>query len=56
MAKVSSYHILFYGDPAGNQMNPAQIQLSNASGQALAWVRPNDPGMSFGSDYESAGI
>jgi hypothetical protein len=56
MAAVSSYHILFYGGPDGYQTNRAQIQLSNASGQTLAWVRFNDPGMFFEADYESGGI
>jgi hypothetical protein len=56
MAEVSSYHILFYGGPDGYQTNRAQIQLSNASGQTLAWVRFNDPGMPFEADYESGGI
>lgn len=56
MAAVSSYHILFYGGPDGYQTNRAQIQLNNASGQTLAWVRFNDPGMLFEADYESGGI
>jgi hypothetical protein len=56
MAEVSSYHILFYGGPVGYQTNRAQIQLSNASGQTLAWVRFNDPGLSFEAYYESGGI
>jgi len=40
----------------GYQTNRAQIQLSNATGQTLAWVRFNDPGMFFEADYESGGI
>jgi hypothetical protein len=56
MAEVSSYHILFYGAPDGYQSNRAQIQLSNASGQTLAWVRFNDPGMFYEADYETGGI
>lgn len=56
MAAVSSYSILFYGSPEGYQTNRAQIQLSNAAGQTLAWVRFNDPGMTFENDYESGGI
>ena len=56
MAEVSSYSILFYGGPDGYQTNRAQIQLSDASGQTLAWIRFNDPGMFFEADYESGGI
>jgi hypothetical protein len=56
MAAVSSYHILFYGGPDGYQTNRAQIQLSDASGKTLAWIRFNDPGMAFEADYESGGI
>lgn len=56
MAAVSSYSILFYGSPEGYQTNRAQIQLSNAAGGTLAWVRFNDEGMTFEADYESGGI
>ncbi len=57
MAKeVKSYSILFYGGPNGYQTNRAQIQLSDASGKTLAWLRFNDPGMSFESDYKSGDI
>jgi len=55
-AEVKSYHILFYGGPDGYQTNRAQIQLSDASGKALAWVRFNDPGMFFEADYNEGGI
>jgi hypothetical protein len=56
MAAVTSYSILFYGSPDGYQTNRAQIQLSGANGQTLAWVRFKDPGMTFDADYESGGI
>jgi hypothetical protein len=57
MAKVvDSYSVLFYGGPEGYQTNRVQIQLSDATGQTLAWVRFNDPGMAFENDYESGGI
>ena len=56
MTEVASYSLLFYGGPAGYQTNRAQIELSDASGQSLAWVRFNDPGMFFENDYESGGI
>ncbi len=56
MAEVDSYSLLFYGSPSGYQTNRAQIQLSGASGQTLAWIRFNDPGMLFENDYESGGI
>lgn len=56
MPAVSSYSVLFYGGPNGYQTNRAQIQLSNAAGGTVAWVRFNDPGMTFENDYESGGI
>jgi hypothetical protein len=56
MAEVVSYSLLFYGSPTGYQTNRAQIELSDANGQALAWIRFNDPGMFFEDDYESGGI
>jgi hypothetical protein len=54
--EVKSYSILFYGGPDGYQTNRAQIQLSDAGGKTLAWVRFNDPGMTFENDYQSDGI
>lgn len=56
MATVSSYHVLVYGGPDGYQTNRAQIQLSDAAGKALAWLRFNDPGMTFEADYVDNGI
>lgn len=56
MATVSSYSVLFYGGPDGYQTNRAQIQLSDAGGKTLAWVRFNDPGMSFEADANDGGI
>ncbi len=56
MAAVASYSILFYGSPDGYQTNRAQIQLSDAAGKTLAWVRFNDPGMFFEADSNSGGI
>lgn len=53
---VDSYSVLTYGGPTGYQTNRAQIQLSDSQGRTLAWLRFNDPGMSFESDYESNGI
>lgn len=54
--EVKSYHILFYGGPDGYQTNRAQIQLSDAAGKTVAWLRFNDPGMTFESDYHDNGI
>lgn len=54
--EVSSYHVLAYGGPDGYQTNRAQIQLSGAGGQTVAWLRFNDPGMAFEADSESGGI
>lgn len=56
MAEVASYSLLFYGSSTGYQATRAQIQLSDANGQTLAWVRFKDPGMPFEDDYEGAGI
>lgn len=50
MPVVSSYSVLFYGGPLGYKTNRAQIQLSNAAGKTLAWIRFNDPGMFFEAD------
>ena len=56
MAEVASYSLLFYGSPTGYQTNRAQIELSDANGQTLAWVRFNDPGMFFENDSDTGGI
>ena len=56
MPAVSSYSILFYGGPDGYQTNRAQIQLSDATGKTLAWLRFNDPGMFFENDANDGGI
>lgn len=56
MAEVASYGLLFYGGPQGYQTNRAQIHLSDANGQTLAFVRFNDPDMDFEHDYEDPGI
>ena len=56
MALVSSYSVLFYGGPSGYQTNRAQIQLNDAAGKTLAWVRFNDPGMFFEADANDGGI
>jgi hypothetical protein len=54
--QVEKYDVLIYGGPTGYQTNRAQIQLSDPAGQVRAWVRFNDPGMSFETDYEEGGI
>lgn len=54
--QVDKYHVLIYGGPTGYQTNRAQIQLSDPAGKTRAWVRFNDPGMSFETDYEDGGI
>ncbi len=56
MPLVDSYGVLVYGGPDGYQTNRAQIELHGSNGQTVAWVRFNDPGMDFESDYESDGI
>lgn len=54
--EIKSYHILFYGSPEGYQTNRAQIALYDSNGKTAAYVRFNDPGMTFENDYESGGI
>jgi hypothetical protein len=54
--EVKEYHILFYGGPEGYQTNRAQIALYDSGGKTVAYVRFNDPGMTFENDYESGGI
>lgn len=56
MAKVSKYGILFYSGEAGYMNNRAQIQLSDAEGKTLAFVRFKDPGMPYELDTETDGI
>ena len=53
MAKVSKYGILFYGGEAGYMNNRAQIQLSDAEGNTLAFVRFKDVGMPYELDTET---
>lgn len=54
--EIKNYHILFYGSPAGYQTNRAQISLFDVNDRTAAYLRFNDPGMFFESDYESGGI
>lgn len=54
--EVKSYHILFYGSPAGYQTNRAQIALYGTDDKTAAFLRFNDPGMFFENDYQSGGI
>jgi hypothetical protein len=56
MPVATSYSILFYGSPDGYQTNRAQIQLSDAGGNTIAWIRFNDPGMFFEADVNDGGI
>lgn len=56
MAAIASYHVLTYGGPDGYQTNRAQIQLNGSTGNTLAWLRFNDPGMAFEADSDSGGI
>ncbi|MBM3162250.1 MAG: hypothetical protein FJZ79_02770 [Chlorobi bacterium] len=54
--EIKNYHVLFYGSPDGYQTNRAQISLYGPDGKTAAYVRFNDPGMTFENDYESGGI
>jgi len=53
--KVTNYHVLISGSPAGYQTNRAQITLYNGN-DIVAYARFNDPGISFENDYISGGI
>lgn len=55
MVNVTSYHILIYGSEQGYQTNRAQIALYNNS-KVVAYVRFNDPGMTFETDSNTNGI
>lgn len=54
--EVISYHVLVYGSPDGYQTNRSQIALYGSDGKTIAYVRFNDPGMTFENDYESNGV
>lgn len=54
--EIKSYHILFYGSPAGYQTNRAQIALYDSNNKTAAFVRFNDPGMFFEDDALSGDI
>ncbi len=54
--EVKSYHILFYGSPAGYQTNRCQIAVYDVKNKTRAFIRFNDPGMFYEGDYESGGI
>jgi hypothetical protein len=56
MPAVSSYKIVLYGGPDGHQTHRAQIQLDDAAGKTVAWVRFSDPGGSFETDYIGGGV
>lgn len=55
LVNVTSYHILIYGSEQGYQTNRAQIQLSNGT-TVVAWLRFNDPGMTWEADSDAGGI
>jgi hypothetical protein len=54
--EIKHYHVLFYGSPEGYQTNRAQIALYGPDGKTAAFVRFNDPGMTFENDSENGGI
>jgi hypothetical protein len=56
MAEVTGYSVLIYGGPDGYQTNRAQIQLTGPNNAVLAWLRFNDPGMTFEADYIDNGV
>ncbi len=56
MTMVSKYSMLFYGGPDGYLNIRAQISVSNAAGNPLAYIRFKDPGMQFEPDTDNEGI
>lgn len=54
--EIKNYHILFYGGPEGYQTNRAQIALYGSDGETAAYVRFNDPDMTFENDNVGGGI
>jgi hypothetical protein len=54
--QIKNYHVLFYGGPEGYQTNRAQISLYGPNGKTAAYLRFNDPGMTFEDDYQDNGI
>lgn len=54
--EIKKYHILFYGSPEGYQTNRAQIALYDTNGKTAAFLRFNDPNMTFENDSQSQGI
>jgi hypothetical protein len=55
MAEVTKYHVLVYGGPDGYQTNRAQIALYGTAGTTIAYLRFNDPGMTFEADSNAGG-
>jgi hypothetical protein len=55
MVNITGYHILIYGSQQGYQTNRAQIALYNGT-KTVAYVRFNDPGMTFENDSETNGV
>lgn len=53
MAEVSRYHVLVYGGPDGYQTSRSQIALYGPTGGPVAFLRFNDPGMTFEADSRS---
>jgi hypothetical protein len=54
--EVKWYSILVYGSKDGYQNNRSQIQLSDAAGTTLAWLRFKDADMPFEDDSNDNGI
>ena len=54
--EIKKYNVFFYGSPVGYQTNRAQFILYGPDDKIAAYVRFNDPDMTFEDDYESNGI
>ncbi len=55
MTNVTSYHILVYGSEQGYQTNRSQVTLYDGD-KVVAYLRFNDPGMTFETDSNVGGI
>ncbi len=54
--QITNYHVLINGGPEGYQTNRAQIALYGIDDKLAAFVRFNDPDMTFENDQESNGV
>ncbi|MDQ6986830.1 MAG: hypothetical protein Q9M25_03400 [Mariprofundaceae bacterium] len=56
MAVVDSYKVSFYGGPSGYQDVRAQIELHDAAGQPIGWLRFHDRRQPIPADSQIGGV